>query len=149
MADVKLAREEKEWKRSEMEREFRETVKKLELQNHRLQENLEECGIEQKKQEMKFELTRLQGLENFRQSFDREREVYLERIQKLEKELATEKELRSSAVATVVSAVPGSGTGGAPSHGAGGGELSSVSGEKPVGKRESHIICCRICLQTI
>ena len=69
-------------------------------------------------------------------SFDREREVYLERIQKLEKELAAE-ELRLSGLTTIVSAVPGSGTGGAPSHGAGGGELSSVSVKKPVGKHTS------------
>ena len=74
-------------------------------------------------------------------TFDREREVYLERIQKLytmEKELAAEKELSSSGLTTIVSAVPGSGTGGAPnpspSHGADGGELSSVSVKEPVGK---------------
>ena len=74
-----------------------------------------------------------------RQGFDREREVYQERIQKLEKELAAEKELRLSGFATSVSAVPGSGTGGAPNRGAGGGELSSVSVKKPVGKRASVV----------
>ena len=63
----------------------------------------------------------------------------MERIGKLEKELATEKELHSSAVTTIVSAVPGSGTGGAPSHGGGGGESLSLSGEKPVGKHVSVV----------
>ena len=72
-----------------------------------------------------------------RQGFSREREVYLERIQKLE-ELATE-ELHLSGLATIVSAVPGSGTEGAPSHGAGGGELSSVRLKKPVGKHASVV----------
>ena len=96
------------------------------------------CNAELKNQEKKLELRRLQGLENVRQGFDREQEVYLERILKLEKELATE-ELRLSGLATIVSAVPGSGTGGAPSHGAGGGELSSVSVKKPVGKRASVV----------
>ena len=69
--------------------------------------------------------------------------MYLERIQKLEKELAAEKELHSSGVATIVSAVPGSETGGAPSpspsHGADGGELSSVSVKEPVGKHASVV----------
>ena len=73
-----------------------------------------------KNQEVKLKRSRLQGLENVRQGFDHEREVYLERIQK---------ELRLSGLTTIVSAVPGSGTGGAPSHGAGGGELSSVCKE--------------------
>ena len=145
--DVKLAREEERRKRNELEREFREAIKRLELQNQGLQESLDECGVELKNQEIKFELNRLQGLENVRQGFDREREAHLERIQKLEKELATEKELRSSTLTTGVSAVPGSETGGAPSHGADGGELSSASVEKPVGGRASaseHVVPSKV-----
>ena len=44
--DVKLAREEEERKRRELECEFRETIKKLELQNVGLQESLEQCSVE-------------------------------------------------------------------------------------------------------
>ena len=142
-SDVELVREEEKQKRIELEHDFRETIKSWEQQNQVLQKSLEECSAELKNQEIKLKLIRLQGLEKVRQGFDREREVYLERIQKLEKELAAEKELRSSGLATIVSAVPGSGTGGAPSpspsHCADGGELSSVSVKEPVGKRMSVV----------
>lgn len=84
------------------------------------------------KNKKKFKLNHLRGLENLRQNFDREWETYLERIQKVKKKLVTEKGLCSSALTTIVSTVPGSGTGDATSPSAGGGELSSVSVEKPV-----------------
>ena len=70
--DIKLVSEEEKQKRSELKREFGETVKRLEVQNRELQERLDECGVELKNQEMRFELNRLQGLENLRQRFDRE-----------------------------------------------------------------------------
>ena len=73
------------------------------------------------------------------QCFDCEQEVYLERIQKLQKELATKKELCSSAFTTIVSAVPGSRKGDAPSQVTGGDELPSVSVKKPMGKHASVV----------
>ena len=66
---------------------------------------------------MKFELNRLQGLESVRQNFDREWEMYLERIQKLEKELTTEKELCLSLAGIGEGAVPGCGAAGGKLHG--------------------------------
>ena len=75
----------------------------------------------------------MQGLANLCQTFDREQEVCLARIQKLEKELATEKELHLSFLTTTVSAVPGSEKGDPPSHSTGGGDLASVRVESSVG----------------
>ena len=123
--DLTLAKEEAEREMCELERELRETIENLKRQNQGLQGDLEACSLDLRNQEVKFELNRLQGLENLRQTFDREREVYMARIQKLEKELATEKELRLSLTA-------GSGKGDASSHS---GELHSVSVETPKGKR--------------
>ena len=86
---------------------------------------MEEYSLDFKNQEVKFELARLQELETVRKNFDREREMYLERIQRLEKELTAEKELRSS--------LAGSGEGAVPGCGAAGGELHGESVEKPKG----------------
>ena len=123
--DLTLAKEEAEQEMCELERELWEAIENLKRQNQGLQGDLETCSLDLKNQEVKFELNRLQGLESLRQTFDREREVYMVRIQKLEKELATEKELRLSLTA-------GSGKGDASSHS---GELHSVSMETPKGKR--------------
>ena len=122
--DLTLAKKEAEREMCELEHELREAIENLKRQHQGLQGDLEACSLDLKIQEVKFELNRLQGLENLRQTFDREREVYMARIQKLEKELATEKELRLSLTA-------GSGKGDASSHG---GELHSVSVETPKGK---------------
>ena len=123
--DLTLAKEEAEREMCELERELREAIENLKRQNQGLRGDLEACSLDLKNQEVKFELNRLQGLEKLRQTFDREREVYMARIQKLEKELATEKELRLSLTA-------GSGKGDTSSHS---GELHSVSVETPKGKR--------------
>ena len=122
--DLTLAKEEAEREICEPERELREAIKNLKLRNQGLQGDLEACNLDLKNQEVKFELNRLQGLENLCQTFDREREVYMARIQMLEKELATEKELGLSLTA-------GSGKGDASSHS---GELHSVRVETPKGK---------------
>ena len=58
--------------------------------------------------------------------------MYLERIQKLEKELTTEKELRLS--------LAGSGEGAVPGHGAAGGELHGESVETPKGVHDSKSV---------
>ena len=126
--DLTLATEEAERERCKLQR----AIENLEMQNRGLKENLEEYSLDFKNQEVKFELARLQGLESVRQNFDREREMYLERIQRLEKELAAEKELRSS--------LAGSGEGAVPSRGAAGGESHGESVETPKGVHDSESV---------
>ena len=126
--DLTLAKEEAERERCELQR----AIETLEKQNRGLRENLEEYSLDFKNQEVKFELARLQELESVRKNFDREREMYLERIQRLEKELTAEKELRSS--------LAGSGEGAVPGRGAAGGELHGESVEKPKGVHDSESV---------
>ena len=57
-----------------------ETIKTLE-------DHLAECKQLLEKQEVQLELARLQALETLREKIDKERETYLDRIQRLEKEL--------------------------------------------------------------
>ena len=60
--------------------EYQETIRALE-------DHLAEYKRQLEKQEVQFELVRLQALETLREKFDKERDTYLDRIQHLEKEL--------------------------------------------------------------
>ena len=102
--DLEQAREVAKQERSEPEHEHREVIKSIELQIQRLREHAKECAEELTNREVKFEISRLQGLETVKQNFDREREVYLLRIQTLEKELLAEKELHKGPTVTTMHA---------------------------------------------
>ena len=67
--------------------ELEDTVSRQDETIKTLEDHLAECKQLLEKQEVQLELARLQAMETLREKFDKERETYLDRIQRLEKEL--------------------------------------------------------------
>ena len=85
VTDLQAAKE----ARQELISQHEETVRTLE-------EQVNECRRLLEKQEVQYELARLQALETLRQKFDDERETYLSRIRHLERELEKKSALEVS-----------------------------------------------------
>ena len=85
---LKRTKEEADIDLREVEKEKEELTSKHEETVRILEEHIGEYKVLLEKQEVQFELARLQALEALREKFDKERETYLSRIQHLEKELA-------------------------------------------------------------
>ena len=92
--DLQLAEKERKELISKHEQtvgKYEETIRKRVQMARDLEDHLAEYKQLAEKQEVQFELARLQALESLREKFDKERETYLYRIQHLEKELESQK----------------------------------------------------------